>query len=238
METFTPSDAIALQSTAARNYDGYGGCCNNDGMFGGGSWWILIILFAFMSNGFGGFGGNGAIANDALLNEEFIKRDIFNTNQNVSTTGCQTQRDVLESRFTTQLGLQQLGQQNQACCCETQKEILQNRFDNALQTNTLQAQIAACCCDLTTTIHSEGEATRALITANTIQDLRDRLADKDRDFLAANLALQNNAQTSTLVNTLLPRAVPAYASCSPYEAAFFGRFGLNNGCCNNCGCNI
>lgn len=225
METFTPSDAIALQSTASRNYDG------DDGMFGGGAWWILIILFAFMGNGF----GNNR--NDNAIGQEFIQRDIFNTNQNVSTTGCQTQRDVLESRYTTQLGLQQLGMQNQNCYCETQKEILQNRFDNALQTNTLQAQIASCCCDITSAIHSDGEATRALITANTIQELRDKLADKDRDFLSANLALQNNAQTSTLINTLLPRATPAYASCSPYESAFFGRFGFGNNNCGGC-CNI
>ena len=74
-----------------------------------------------------------------------IKRDIFNTNQNVSTTGCQTQRDILETKYN--LGTQVL--ENRFNCsqnaCATQKEILQNRYDNALQTQTLSSQIAQCC---------------------------------------------------------------------------------------------
>lgn len=85
--------------------------------------WIWIIGLLIIAGIFGGgswFGGNrGAattVANDSLLGEEFIKRDIFNTNQNVSNTGCQTQRDVLESRYATQLGLSQLGAQTQNCC--------------------------------------------------------------------------------------------------------------------------
>ena len=40
--------------------------------------------------------------------------------------------------------------QNQNCCCETQKEILQNRYDTALGNQNLQAQLAQCCCDLKT----------------------------------------------------------------------------------------
>lgn len=118
---------------------------DND-FFGDGIWGIIMLLIIaglFSGNGFGWGGNRGTAtmaANDSLLGEEFIKRDIFNTNQNVSNTGCQTQRDVLESRYATQLGLSQLGAQTQNCCCETQKEILQNRYDNALQTNTLQNQ--------------------------------------------------------------------------------------------------
>ena len=115
-----------------RNYDGFG--------YGEGMWfWIIIILFAFWGNGFGNRNGQ-----DTLLSDEFIKRDIFNTNQNVSETGCQTQRDVLESRYTNQLGLSELGANMQNCCCETQKEILQNRYDNAIQTQTLSSQMAEC----------------------------------------------------------------------------------------------
>lgn len=234
---FTPSDAIALQSTAARDGYGYG--------FGGDSWvWIiLILLFAG-----GGMWGNRNIANDTLLGEEFIKRDIFNTNQNVSSTGCQTQRDVLENRYTTQLGLQQLGQQSQSCCCETQKEILENRYANALAfKDQLYAQQQCCCetnrnidavraenfkntCEITNAIHAEGEATRALIQANTMQELRDKLADRDRDLMSANLALQNNAQTRTLIDTLQPVAKPSYLTCSPYFA--YQNFGCG---CNPCG---
>lgn len=109
---------------------------DGDNMFGGGWMWLIVLLLLFRGNNFG--------ENQTLTSDEFIKRDIFNTNQNVSNTACQTQRDVLESRYTTQLGLQQLQASQQACCCETQKEILQNRYDAALQAQAMQAQMAQC----------------------------------------------------------------------------------------------
>lgn len=216
MADMTPAD-IAAVTNNNRGYDGFG-------MDGYGGWfWIIIILFAFWgNNGWGNRNGQ-----DTLLSDEFIKRDIFNTNQNVSETGCQTQRDVLESRYTTQLGLQQLGSQAQQCCCDTQKEILQNRYDNALQTQTLSSQIANCCCDL-----------RAEGIANT-QKILDKLCENEinqlrTDLQSAQLQISQLSQTSNIVNSLRPTPIPAYITCSPYESAFYGNFGrcgFNNGCC-------
>ena len=76
---------------------------------GMGGWFWILILFLFRGWGY------GAGQESPLVSEEFIKRDIFNTNQNVSTTACQTQRDVLESRYTNQLGLQNLEAQMAEC---------------------------------------------------------------------------------------------------------------------------
>jgi hypothetical protein len=181
----------------------------NDSFGNDGGWWIWILLI-FVMFGYGGWNNNnsGTLANDTLLNEEFIKRDIFNTNTNVSQTGSQTQRDVLESRYTNQLGLQTLQAQNQECCCTTQRAI-----DNAV------AQDYKNTCEITTAIHSEGEATRALINANTMQDLRDRLADRDRDLLTANFQLSQQAQSANIISTLQPTPRPAYITCSPYYSA-------------------
>lgn len=213
---------------------GYGYGYGN-GMFGGEGWWILLLLLAFCGNGFGfggGYGGGyGAITNDNLLNGEFIKRDIFNTNQNVSSTACETQKDVLESRYTTQLGLQQLQASQQACCCDLGSQIADSKYASALQNQALQAQLAECCCTLQNTVHSEAEATRALINSNTMQDLRDRLAEAQRATDTANLALQNNSQTRTIIETLQPVAKPCYVTCSPFFSYFNGY-----GCgCNPCG---
>lgn len=187
------SAADVAAVTRNNDYDG----------FGNGGWmWIILLAFLFRGN-WGGY-GNGE---SPLVSEEFIKRDIFNTNQNVSNTACQTQRDVLENRYNAQL-----------CCCETQKEILQSRYDAALQAQALQAQLANCCCDLKTAIHAEGEATRGLIQGNTIQDLRDRLAERDRDLSAANFQISQVAQTNNIISTLQPTPRPAYLTCSPYFA--------------------
>lgn len=215
---------------------------SESGMFGGNCWWILMFLFF----SFFGFGGNNFGTRNLQddMNTQFIERDIFNTNQNVSNTACQTQREVLENRYTTQLGLQSLQAAQQDCCCKTQnailnskfeldRDILQNRYDNALQTQTLSAQMAQCCCDTKNAIHAEGEATRALITQNTIEDLREKLAQEQRLNLTNTLVSSNQAQTQNLVNMLSPRPVPAYPSCSPYMAYNWGSyFGNNCGCCN------
>jgi hypothetical protein len=197
----------------------------DDGFFGDGIWGIIMLLIIaglFSGNGFGwGNRGNGNIANDSLLSEEFIKRDIFNTNQNVSNTGCQTQRDVLESRYATQLGLTNLGANMQNCCCETQKEILQNRYDNALQTNTLQAQIQNCCCDL-----------RAEGLANT-QKILDKMCENEinqlrTDLQSAQLQISQLSQTANITNTLRPFPSPSYIVSSPYMSLYNPY--------NGCGC--
>ena len=212
------SAADVAAVTRNNDYDG----------FGGGAWiWIILLAFLFRGN-WGGYGGESP-----LVSEEFIKRDIFNTNQNVSNTACQTQRDVLENRYTTQLGLQQLQAAQQECCCTTQKEILQSRYDAALQAQALQAQLASCCCDLKTAIHAEGEATRGLIQGNMIQDLRDRLAERDRDLSTANFQLSQQAQSANIISTLQPTPRPAYVVQSPYVA--YG-YGYGCGCNAGCGC--
>lgn len=206
MENFTPTDAIALQGNR-----GYA-----DGMWGGEWFWIIIILFFC-------WGGNGFGRNEQVdIDTRFLERDIFNTNQNVSTSACQTQRDVLESKYD--LGTQVL--ENRFNCsqnaCETQKEILQNRYDNALQTQTLSAQMAECCCNL-----------RAEGLANT-QKILDKMCENEinqlrTDLQSAQLQISQLSQTANITNTLRPFPVPAYITYSPYQSSYNG-YGC--GCAN------
>lgn len=105
-----------------------------------------------------------------------------------------TERAIAENRFA---------QQN--CCCETNRNIDAVRYENSQQT-----------CEIANAIHAEGEATRALINANVMQELRDRLQDE-------KLANSQCAQNAYLINQLQPVAKPAYITCSPYAA--------NSGCC-------
>lgn len=206
---------------------GYGYGYGN-GMFGGDGWWILLLLLAFCGNGFGfggGYGGYGTITNDSLLNGEFIKRDIFNTNQNVSSTACETQKDVLESRYTTQLGLQQLQASQQACCCDLGSQIADSKYASALQNQALQAQIAQCCCD----IRAEGLQNTQRILDTLCQDKIDSLRDQ---LQTANLQLSQQAQSANLISQLRPTPSPAYLVQSPYVS--YG-YGYNCGC--GCGCN-
>lgn len=95
----------------------------------------------------------------------------------------------------------------QQCCCETQKGLLENRYVS--EKNTME---------ITNAIHAEGEATRALINANTVQELRDRLEARDRDILARDFQLSQLAQNQYLVNTIKPCPIPAYLTSSPYAS--------------------
>lgn len=69
--------------------------------------------------------------------------------------------------------------------------------------------------------NAEAEATRALMTANVMQELRDQLQ-------AAQLQLGNLSQTQNIINAVRPFPQPAYITCSPYTSV--NGFGCGNGC--------
>lgn len=225
----------------------------NNGMFGGDGWWAIIIfalIFGWSGNGWGGgFGGNGAGLQGALTRGDLCQDMNFNNLESavrgvqqglcdgfyamntsllngfagVDNAICNLGYQTQQGFNSTNMAIAQLGFQNQQCCCETNRNIDAVRFENAQNT-----------CAITNAIHAEGEQTRALINANTMQDLRDKIADKDRDLLAANFQISQVAQTSNIVNQIKPCPIPAYLSCSPYQS--FGPYGYGGGYGNGCGC--
>lgn len=142
-----------------------------NGWGGGGAWWI-IILFLFMFGMGGGGWGWGNRGNDALTRAEmqqgFDTQEITRKLDGLSYGMC----DGFYAQNTTMLNgfagvtsaVRDAQFAAQQCCCETNRNIDAVRYD--AQKNT---------CDITTAIHAEGEATRALIQKNEMQNLRDRL---------------------------------------------------------------
>lgn len=196
---------------------------------------VLFFIFAMFGGGLGGWGNNAA-TQGALTRAELA--DGFNT-----ATLQRNQNDLIRDQFNLQQEVMNNRFAQQQCCCTTQQNILQNRYDNALgQANTqreildnryntllgfnnMQARQDACCCDLKTAIHAEGEATRALINANTMQELRDNLQ-------AAQLQLGNLSQTQTLLAAIDKVPYPAYITSSPYQSAYNPCTGnACGGCC-------
>ena len=190
---------------------------NNDGIFGGegfaGIIMLLIVAGLFGGSGFG-WGNNSGIT-ETFVDNRLLARDVFNTNTNVLESACQTQRDVLESKYA-----------NQVSDCGLSKEIMQNRYDNALQTQTLSSQIAQCCCDLRADNLANTQKVIDIIQQDKIDQLRDQV-------YTTNQALNNANLANTVINAVRPTPVPAYLSCSPYFAYNMG-YGCNNGCgCGN-----
>lgn len=180
----------------------------NDGNmgFGGGSWiWLIVLFFLFGGNGYG-FGANAA---SNQINNDFL----FTNLSNQLGRGQDRIENVLNTGFTAvaqgQFGLS--------------KELCQGFAGVQAGLAALGHSMDSCCCELKTAIHAEGEATRALMTQNTIQELRDNLQ-------SANLALQNNAQTQTLINSIRPVPIPAYVVSSPYVGYGYNGYGCGCAC--------
>lgn len=117
------------------------------------------------------------------------------------------QATIKDGFYSTQSAIADSRYAIQDCCCRTNQNIRELSSEGYKNT-----------CEITTAIHAEGEATRALINANTMQDLRDKLADRDRDLMNAQFQLSQQTQNATLIGTLRPFPQPAYITCSPYQS--------------------
>lgn len=199
---------------------GYGGFGGGFGMGGWEGLIGLIVLAGIFNGGFGGFGGggNGALGLGAIYgSQQFNQLDngirsiqngicdstyalnnaINQTNSNLANALCSTTYELAGKIDANRFAAQQ-------CCCETQRSIDGVKFQSSQNT-----------CDIINAIHAEGEATRAQLTQNTIQGLRDKLADKDRDIQTRDFQLSQLSQNSFLVNQLNPTPIPAYMVQNP-----------------------
>ena len=182
-------DNYSLSDLAAVSKD-------NDGWGGGGAWWIIILfLFVFMGGGWGGgWGGfnrqgefgqyaTAASQQEILFGQHFgqLNDRITNVGNGLCTLGYEMQgnisqlgKEVALAQAGTNTTIMQTGNSIQGqiaqCCC-----------DNRLATANLSAQMDRQTCDITTAIHAEGEATRALMQANELQALRDKVASLEMD---------------------------------------------------------
>ena len=170
---------------------------------------IYLVWLAVLGRG-GLFGGNGA--NDPAVQGALTRSDLFEgfNNQDVNGQLRGITNGICDGFYATNNALKDGFYGLQTCCCETNRNIDAVRFENAKNT-----------CEITNAIHAEGEATRALINANTVQALRDKLEDKDRQLLTANFQLSQQAQNAYLINEIRPVSKPAYITCSPYTTASF-----------------
>lgn len=196
---------------------------DSDGLFGGGSSGgilALIIIFVLLfgtGSGFG-FGGNGAVATQADIQRGFDTRTIVSKLDGITNGICDASYananlinnvrfDTMQGFNSVNQGIANLGYEQQNCCCTTNRNIDSLKYENAQNT-----------CAIVNAIHADGEATRALMQANTVQELRDKLQERDN-------TISNLVQNSTLLNAV-------------------GRFVLNppcyqgyNGYGYGCGCN-
>lgn len=166
--------------------------------FGGmGTWLIILILFLFMGNWFGGFGwfgGNWAAA--WLLNGQ-------NNNNNHDNTV-----DLINNN--TQWQQQLFANQNQA----NQTTLLTQWFCN-VNSNIEKAILAG----------QQNTASIIAASAAGTQKILDKLCEQETQRLRTELAetrvIANNAtQTNELLSRLQPTPIPSWIVSSPYTSIY------------------
>lgn len=176
---------------------------NRDSFLEGNGIVILILFILMFSGGLGGgFGGWGNGVNNAATQGALTRAELqdgFNFEE--VKTGLLSNSHTLDSHNVAMLNATSNIQQNllsgfagvQSSVCNGVNNINSNIAQQGF--NNQQAF-----CDIKTAIHDEGEETRALITQNTIQNLRDTVANKDRELLTAGLVAAQAVQTNNLEN--------------------------------------
>ena len=256
----TPAD---IRACTCGN-DGYS---NGDGMWGNGAWWIIILLlFGWGRNGFGGFGGGYGNSCGAPCATQADVRAAVDQQTLISKIDQQTYgladsftalNNTLNNNFRgidnaiCTLGYQgaqhanNLSAQLAQCCCDTRAAIQDNTTQGVFNTNTLSRQISDCCCDLEK-MNLQNRFDAQAYNCNTLQAI-DKLGDRIIDHLNAektqalrdeNQALRLAASQAKQNQYLIDqiKPCPVPAYITCNPYAASYGYGYNNGCGCNGGC--
>lgn len=252
------SNGVSLADIAAVT----GNNRNNDGMWGDGAWWIVILLiFGWGNNGWGGFGGNGNGAGytDAAIQRGFDNQAVISKLDGISNGLCDGFYAMNNSMLTGFNGINtnimQTGYGIQQAINADTVANMQNT--NAIQSslNNMSAQNASCCCEIQRQIErcfadtNYNMATQACETRQAIADSARQVIDFLTQDKIATLTAENNdlrrAASQDRQNALLTTAMaaqtnqiinavnpaPIPAYTVPNPNAYYG-CGCNTGC--NC----
>lgn len=242
------SNGVSLADIAAVT----GNNRNNDGMWGDGAWWIVILLiFGWGNNGWGGFGGNGNGTGytDAAIQRGFDNQAVISKLDGISNGLCDGFYAMNNSMLT---GFNGINTNIMQTGYGIQQAINADTVANMQNTNALQAQLANCCCETREAIQgvNYNMATQACQTRQAIADSTRQVLDFLTQDKIATLTAENNdlrraasqdrqnallttamtAQTNQIINAVNPTAIPAYVVPNPNAYAY------GCGCSTSCGC--
>ena len=202
-----------------------GGNRSNDGFGDGNGWWLILFLLICGWGGYGfggGFGGYGGGGFNSPAGQGFATRSDIDAA--LSTQGIESGIQNISTQLCN--GFNTLGSQMANCCCDLKQGQGEINYNMAAQTNILQNTVNNGFRDV---IENQTAGVQRIIDTIT----QDKIQSLQTELQSAQLQLSNAAQTNNIINALRPTAVPAYLTCSPYQAMM----GYNNcGCNAGCGC--
>lgn len=182
-----------------------GGGNNGNGMFGNDwAWIIILLLFGYGRNGFGGgFGGYGggcgspcatqadvraAVDQQTLISkidgQTYGMADSFTALNNTLNNNFRSiDNAVCTLGYQNQAGVNALSAQLAQCCCDTRASIHDNTTQGVFNTNAIQRQISDCCCDIEKSAMQSRFDAQAM-NCNVLQAI-DKLGDRIVDYMSA-----------------------------------------------------
>lgn len=238
---------------------------NNDGMFGNDwAWIVILLLFGWGRNGFGGFGGgygngNGcgapcatqadvraAVDQQTLISKidqqtygladsfTALNNTLNNNFRGIDNAVCTLGYQVAQHASNLSAQMAQQG-------CDTRAAIKDNTTQGVFNTNTLSRQISDCCCNLEK-MNMQNRFDAQAYNCNTLQAI-DKLGDRIIDHLNAektqalrdeNQALRLAASQAKQNQYLINELRPCPIPSYQTCNPWAASYGFGY---NNCGCN-
>lgn len=207
------------------NSNGFGGFAD------GGLFWIIILfLFAWMGNGWGGYGGNQApvvnVAND-------VQRGF---DQNAIMSGLNNLNNGLAN---AELSRSNLAMSLQNCCCENRAGLADLKYTVATEACADRQAVTDALRDVEMSLSNKTQMILDKLCQQEIDALKTQNANLQTQINLANLKASqsdqtaavladNAAQTAILRQALNPTPIPAYVVQNPNGCGCGQNFG--------CGC--
>ena len=240
-----------------------GGYGNGNGFFGNDwAWIVILLLFGYGRNGFGGFGGGSGVGENYVLATDFatIERKLdgvnnglcdgfYAQNTNMLNGFAGVQQTLCQGFSGINSSIANLGYQQAQCCCDIKGGIKDVAYGNERNAWTLSKQISDCCCDIEKA-NMQNRFDAQAYNCNTLQAI-DKVGDRIIDYLAnektqalrdenfaLRLAASQAKQNEFLISRLGEKCPePAYIVNSPTPVNFptnsCGQVQFTN---NGCGC--
>lgn len=197
---------------------------NGSGCGWGGDWASWIILFLIfglfgwggMGMGMGGFGfgggmmgGLGAYGTEAIIQRQLDTNAIvqkldgitnglcdgfYATNNAINGLGMNMMQGFNGQTIATMQAQNAIQSQLSGCCCDIERAIDGVRYDAAANTCAIQTSIANATRDITANADGNARAILDQMRATELQNLRDKLAEKDSTILSLRFAASQSAQ--------------------------------------------
>lgn len=241
--------------------------CGNDGYNNGGGMWgndwawiIILLLFGYGRNGFGGgFGGGSggsctispcatqadvraAVDQQTLISkidqQTYGLSDVFNSlNTNLNNNFRGIDNAICNLGYQGAQHANDLSRQLADCCCKIDGGIKDIAYGNAMNTGAIQRQISDCCCDIEK-MNMQNRFDAQAYNCNTLQAI-DKLGDRIIDYMSneKNQALRDENQALRLAASqakqnqyLIDQLRPCPVPAYITCNPYAAAYGFNNGC--------